>query len=153
MNNTSVLTPSLTIEIEVDELLMKITSVLTPSLTTEIEVDDLLMKNNATDKPGSIQGASLSVTIALVVTVVSLTVVLLVCLLVGGGFIVAQVVKKAKKRSVQPDYWDVYAPRADVSQPEYWEPYAHGTDVSVRSSSQRNSFSGYATESGYETIM
>jgi Leucine-rich repeat (LRR) protein len=124
------------------------TSVPTPSLPTEIEVGELLMKNNATDESGNINGASPSVITALVVAGV-----LLVCLLVGGGFIVVHLVKKSKKRSVQTEYWDVYAPRTDVSQPEYCEPYALGTDVSVRPSSQPNSFSGYATERGYETIM
>jgi hypothetical protein len=123
------------------------TSILTPSLTTEIEVHELLLKNNATDMSGDIQGASPSVITALVVAGV-----LLVWLLAGAGFIVVQLVKKTK-RSVQPEYWDVYAPRTDVSQPEYWEPYAPGTGVSVRPSSQPNSFSGYATERGYEKIV
>lgn len=91
------------------------TSELTPSSTDY----KLLMRNNATDKSESIQRASLSITIAIIVVGV-----LLVCLLVGGGIAVVLLVNKSKKRSEQPEYWDVYVPGTDVSVRTYSQPYS-----------------------------
>jgi hypothetical protein len=82
----------------------------------------------------STKGGSLSViTITLIVIGV-----LLGCVL-GGGFILAIVVKRRRNKSKTPEYWDVYAPM--------------GTQVSVQSYAVAGSDSTNATEYAYVTVQ
>jgi hypothetical protein len=90
---------------------------------------------------------------SVVTTTLIVTGVLLVCA-IGGGLILAKVVKRLRKRQKTPEYCDVYAPRVSyISFHSYAEVNSVSSYVSVQSYAEISSDGRNATGYSYVAVQ
>jgi hypothetical protein len=89
-----------------------------------------------------------------VVTTSLIVIGVLLVFAIGGGLILAKVVKRVKKVPKTPEYCDVYAPRATyVSVQSYADVGSGSSYVSVQSYANVSSESTYATGYSYVEVQ